>query len=158
MATTNPTSLVEYRQSEGESRVLKNLLSGVRKHLEKITSFSKDSLKNSLLEIRKECDSPNWDGYNAEPINKAALQEAGHLIDSLPYTTVLPDVIPTPSGGVAFEWHHQRNALLLTVSGNNKINYAAKLTGEPIHGNAKFLETIPDQIKKILADNFHASM
>ncbi len=158
MATPNPTALVDSRQSGDESIDLKKVLSEARNHLEKTALFSKEPLKNSLLEIGKECDSPNWDGYNAEPINNAALQEAGHLIDSLPYMTVLPDVIPTPSGGVAFEWHNQRNALLLTISGNNKINYAAKLTGGPVHGNAKFLETIPDPIKKILADNFRASM
>ena len=82
-------------------------------------------LHESLFETYEECLAVNWDGYNAKPIALDAYLEARSLIASFPLSLPLPEVVPEPTGEIAFEWYKDKHhVFVISVSGNNIITYA----------------------------------
>lgn len=58
---------------------------------------------------------PNWDTYGAPAVSEYALERAAgfalHFISTR--RVPIPDIVPTPSGGIQFEWH--RNSVDLEI-------------------------------------------
>ena len=51
------------------------------------------------------CDRKNWDGYGACAISEKTIEEAEFFLDLLLALGVaMPDIIPEPTGAIAFEW------------------------------------------------------
>lgn len=48
----------------------------------------------------------DWDSYGAKPIQLAAFQSAIELVgQTMSDDSPVPSIVPTPDGGVQFEWH-----------------------------------------------------
>lgn len=85
----------------------------------------KEPLYRDLYRIYRECFKPDWDNDGADPINEQTFIEAIMLLDQLPSDLPLPDIIPEPTGNVAFEWYKgKRNVYVISVGGNKIIEYA----------------------------------
>lgn len=56
-----------------------------------------------LYELLQECESPNWDGYDAQPISFETFEKAKRFITELPWGIPPPDVSAEPDGEVTFE-------------------------------------------------------
>lgn len=66
-----------------------------------------------ILEIEKlEAD---WDGYGAEPICAACIENARTIVELLPPFAVSPDLFPNPNGTVTLEWENARGTLSIEV-------------------------------------------
>lgn len=98
---------------------------------------------------------PNWDGYGAKAISLDSFIEAMDFYYYLPYNLPKPDLLPLPSGEVAFEWYQNNQYLFsITFTGNHVLVYAG-IYGplETKHGTIFFNDMIPsdimDYIKKI---------
>ena len=101
----------------------------------------------SLIEIYKECSKPDWDGYNALPITANAFEEAGKIINLLPTSIPMPEIMAEPGGEIGFEWRKgNRLVFVLSVGGKHEINYAGIFWSNKIHGSEYFGESLPSLI------------
>ena len=58
----------------------------------------------TLHELAMESSQPNWDGYEAEPVNPDAVFRAENLIASLPDDLDLPECSVEPDGCISLDW------------------------------------------------------
>jgi len=66
----------------------------------------------------------NWDGYGASAIDPSILAAARQFIRDLPEALAYrPHVVPTSSGGVQFEWHHESKILELEFETPHTIHF-----------------------------------
>jgi hypothetical protein len=81
---------------------------------------------------------PNWDSYGAAAVSRESVVAA--LEDVLPLVmedgTFLPAVVPTPRGGIQFEWHMCGLDVEIEVSrdGNARVIVEDLDTGEVWYG------------------------
>ena len=108
--------------------------------------------------IYRECSQADWDGYDAIPISKLTFLEAVKLAELLPSDLPLPEVIPEPTGEIAFEWYKgKKHVFVISVGGNNSISYAG-LFGEysRTHGSEYFSDELPqlviDNVLRLMGD------
>lgn len=62
-----------------------------------------------------------WDSYDAKPIEKTARLIAYAM-------SSIPSVVPTPSGGVAFEWHRMGWDVEIEIDRDGKISGEAEMS------------------------------
>lgn len=108
--------------------------------------LNREQVLLSLEEIFKECSKENWDGYDAKPISFGAYVEAEKLINCLPMTLPMPEIVPEPTGEIALEWYKDKQfVFVISVSGNNVITYAGLFgKGNETHGTEGFfVDTLP---------------
>ena len=109
---------------------------------------NKEPLYRALYRIYRECSESNWDSEGADPINEQTFQEALALLDELPSDLPLPEIIPEPTGNVAFEWYKgKRNVYVISVGGKSSIEYAG-LFGSytKTYGAEYFSDELPELI------------
>ncbi len=67
----------------------------------------------------------NWGGEDEEPISALSLIDARDFLESLPANFRSPDVVPEPSGTVAFEWRYGRyRSLIVSFRGGGSIAFS----------------------------------
>ncbi len=111
----------------------------------------RQGLLNSLGDISKECVTKNWDGYQAEPVTSPSVMAATHLIDLLPKTSPLPDLVPTPGGNISFEWDCGKDYLFSFTIQDGKLIFGSILGPErKLHGQEPLGEELPENISSIL--------
>lgn len=110
-----------------------------------ITWSREQTLLRSLREVFKECSKENWNGYDAKPISVDACAEAKKLIECLPMTLPMPEIVPEPTGEIALEWYKDKQSVfVISVSGNNVITYAGLFgKGNETHGTEFFVDALP---------------
>ena len=111
---------------------------------------SKKPLLYQLYEVYRECSKANWDGYDAISVSKSAYFEAIKLIELLPSNIPEPEIIPEPTGEIAFEWYNgKRFVFVISVGGRSIITYAG-LFGKTskTHGTEYFANNLPLTIIK----------
>jgi len=105
---------------------------------------SLDDALVSLFEVYKECSEVDWDGYGASAITKDAYEEARKIINLLPSSIIMPDIVAEPTGEIGLEWRKGRKQVfVISVSGKHRINYAGIFGGNKTHGTEYFEETLP---------------
>ncbi len=108
-------------------------------------------MRCSLTEIYRECSITDWDGYGARAITKDAYEEAKKIIDLLPSSIPVPEIVAEPTGDIGFEWYKEKGQVFaLSVSGKHLIIYAGIFAGNKVHGSEYFGETLPPVIKQHL--------
>ncbi|HKT13376.1 MAG TPA: hypothetical protein VJW77_16275 [Terriglobia bacterium] len=133
------------------ARLLK-ILAEVRQPI----SFSwRETLKDELDEIVRECSEAGWDGYDAEPVSVESVTVAQQLIDALPEHITVPNVVPEPSGEVGLEWRNgAQKYFSLTVSGTELV-YAGIFGGFcKRYGEERFFGALPTAVLQILSQYF----
>jgi hypothetical protein len=87
----------------------------------------------------------NWDGYGASPITPQTCTNARGLIDMIeasPHKVPIPEIAPTPSGTISFEWETDEVVLYLEV-GNTRVSGYIKMDRNPptyLHGRVHDLD------------------
>jgi hypothetical protein len=95
----------------------------------------------------------NWDSYGALPIELTAHMSAAQLLglimsDDIP----LPDIVPTPSGGIQIEWHMLNIDIEIEITANGHLSVFfedAQGEHEPFDGDLGYgpsfdVDSIPD--------------
>jgi len=106
---------------------------------------SKQQLFDHLYEVYRECCEVNWDGYDATAISKSTYFEAIKLIELIPSFLPEPEIIPEPTGAIAFEWYKgKRFVFVISVGGENIITYAGLFgKNSKTHGTEYFADNLP---------------
>jgi hypothetical protein len=105
--------------------------------------FLDDALM-SLFDIYKECSQENWDNQGARMVSEDAFEEAKKIINLLPSSIPMPEIVPEPTGDVGFEWRKGKGQVfVISVGGRHKIAYAGIFGGNKVHGSEYFEDTLP---------------
>jgi len=95
----------------------------------------------------KEASEDNWDGYGAQKIHEASLENAQAFLFALPTIIPLPEVSVDPDGEVSFTWQRSpRLVFSVSVSKNGVLNYAGLFGRNKTHGTEDFIQAIPKAI------------
>ncbi len=107
-----------------------------------------ENLILSLREVFEECSEPNWDGYDAAPISKKAYLEALKVLEHLPLTLPLPEIVPEASGEIGMEWYREKGyVFVISLAGDGSITYAGIFgKGNRTHGDERFIESLPQEV------------
>lgn len=104
----------------------------------------------SLLAVVAESDIPDWDGYGAEPANRASVRHAALLLrEVLLIEPRIPQVTIDPDGEVAFEWRRSRHRLFsVSIGARGKLTYAGLFDGSSVHGvENRVVNGVPREIR-----------
>jgi hypothetical protein len=98
---------------------------------------------------------PNWDSYGAEPPSGSALEYAWSVGSTLVEQGVpIPQVFPTPAGGVQLEWHLERGSLEWEIdpgATSGVFAFDDHLAGERIDGELpEDIDPLADALSRIL--------
>jgi hypothetical protein len=132
---------------DSSKRLWKNLREAIREYWTPEVISRGDvltQLREELEEISQECSQEGWDNYGASPINQPAIEEAWKVLEYMPLTIGIPEIVPEPHGGIGLEWRKGPNrVLVLSVVGQHKISFAAIFEGGDTHGTEYFEESLP---------------
>jgi hypothetical protein len=131
----------------------------VNKKQQKITKTIREVLSNQwrqtelfqqLEEIWEVCSSPDWDGYQALPIEWSTYLHARRLVESLSSNIPAPTFGTEPDGQITLEWYsHPRRLLSVSVSPDSELHYAATINSSKIYGTEKFWDVLPNRIRDL---------
>ena len=120
-------------------------------HFSQSITLGKQSAYNELIEIWDECKLPDWDGYNAFPIQEKTFYYTWSVIDALPLGCPLPSLGAEADGHITLEWYrHPRWILSVSVSPEGYLYYAALFGDSIIKGEETFLGDIPTTILNLI--------
>jgi hypothetical protein len=106
-----------------------------------------DELLTSLFEVFKECSFVDWDGYGASAVTEDAYEEAKKIVNLLPSSIKMPEIVAEPTGEIGFEWSSGKDRIfVISVGGKHRISYAGIFGGNRIHGSEYFGEALPSVI------------
>lgn len=115
-------------------------------------------LRNRLAEIIPEISERGWDGYAAEPVSTLAILTIDYLIDLLPETAPLPDIVPSTNGEIALEWDRDDEYHFSIRTHKGTLLYAGLFGSESKrHGQERLIDEIPQPIAAILSKYFSRS-
>jgi hypothetical protein len=120
-------------------------------HFSQSIVLGKQSAYNELIKLWDECKTPDWDGYEAFPIQERTFQKAWAFIDDLPLDYPLPSFGAEPDGHITLEWYrHPRWILSVSVSPEGYLYYAALFGDSDMKGAETFLGNIPKIILTLI--------
>lgn len=123
------------------------------RHLQSAFSLGKgmEAAYNELDLTLAECHLPNWDGYDAAPVNWLSYEQAKYFLHALSLGTPPPSVGAHPDGHIAFEWYKSPSRVLsVSVGPDGTLYYAGLLGDGKIHGNQTFSDEIPSIITNLI--------
>jgi len=127
----------------------------IRNHTEDAVFFGwKAVLRHDLMTTYLECCEQGWNGYDAAPITQQTILAGKMFLEMLPDYMMPPEVTPEPTGKVSFEWHNDSGATFVIAIDSDSIAFAELIGSKKRYGEAKFLSTVPDDMKKPLLDYF----
>lgn len=157
MILTPDIAIVRYPQ-EGvgpEAETLRGLVEDYRSAVPSRVVDWRDELQKTAIEVFNECQEPGWDGYDATPISKAALEGAIALVAVLPDRIDTPDIVPEADGRIALEWDRGTDMIFsLSVEGNNLVYAGILGAGKRRSGEALFSKEMPFAIEHALSEHF----
>ena len=87
----------------------------------------------SLFEVYRECSYSDWDGYDAVAISEDAYEEAQKIINLLPSSIPMPEIVAEPTGDIGFEWRRdKRQVFVLSVGGKHRDRKSTRLNSSHI--------------------------
>lgn len=114
-------------------------------------AFGKSPAHSELYTILQACKAPNWDGYNALPVQGKTFQNAYIFIEALPLGYPLPSIGAEPDGHITLEWYHQpRWTLSVSISPEGILYYAALFGNSDVRGSDPFFGEIPKSILALI--------
>lgn len=76
---------------------------------------------NELLEVYKDCDSSNWDGYDALPISMKTYNNTLYIIGMFPKYIDHPEITPCPDNSISLDWIKDRYDMFCLNISDTKI-------------------------------------
>lgn len=108
---------------------------------------------DELWEVWNECRHPNWDGYNATPVEQETLRQAYLLIESLPLGFPRPSIGAEPDGHLTLEWHKSpARTLSISVDPDGYLHFAGLFGPNRRYGTLTFFSTAPDDLIHLVRD------
>lgn len=108
-------------------------------HVDETLPDDSETLISELREIAEECGEPNWDGYDALPIESRTLELAKRLVYALPEGLPLPEAAPEPDGFISLDWIWSKNRVFsLSIGKTDELSYAWIDNEDRGYGVAKF--------------------
>jgi len=108
-------------------------------------------IRGELADVWEECSQPDWDGYNALPVEWDAFFLAERLLRAFPLGTPEPSVGAEPDGQLTLEWgRSRRRRLSVSVGPDGDLHYAALLGPERTCGTAPFVDEVPRTILNLV--------
>lgn len=119
-----------------------------RDYLQKSSAFGIESLlRDELAEAWAECQTGNWDGYDAEPVSQVALRNMYIFLEALPLGLCRPSVSADPHGHLTLEWYRNPTRVLsVAVSPDDLVHYSALLGASKTCGTETFFGEVPEII------------
>ena len=115
----------------------------------------RQALRDQLADVCQESSVRGWDGYDAEPITKLAVDTVRNLIDLMPETMPRPDIVPSPNGEIAFEWDRGKDYLFSIRTHGGLLVYAGLFGSDrKQYGQEPIDQELPQPISTILATYF----
>jgi hypothetical protein len=142
-------SALDDRDSDGvspEAGSIRRLFDQTRESLWRSVSFGavREECRNRLFDMWAEAGSPGWDGYDAQPVQAAALSKALSFIDALPSDIPAPEISADPDGEVSFDWCGDRKRhFSISIGENNVMSYAGLFGSDRAKGSERFDGSIP---------------
>lgn len=123
-----------------------------RRQLQGANVFGIDgALRDELATVWEECRQPNWDGFQAIPIDQDGLRSAYVFLESLPLGFPAPSIGAEPDGAITLEWYHsERRTLSVSVSSADELHYAALLGLNRVYGTEAFFGDVPGSILDLI--------
>ena len=101
-----------------------------------------------LDELMLDCHVTGWDGYGANALGVPAYAAAKRFIESLPSGFPTPTLSADPDGCVTAEWRKSaRRVLLVSVHPNFRLDCAAIIGAEKLHGSVPFFGELPKAVR-----------
>ena len=120
-------------------------------HFRESVALGKRPAFNELAEVWEECSRPNWDGYDALPVQIKTLRYAKLFIEALPLGSPLPSVGAEPDGHLTLEWYrHPRWILSVSASPEGVLYYAALFGSSDVRGSEPFFGEVPRSILDLI--------
>lgn len=139
------------RGVSNEAQYIAERTSKYSRRLQKSALGSDSVVREELASVWEECRVPNWDGYNALPVEQDTLRNAYVFLESLPFGFPRPSVGAEPDGQITLEWHHSpRRTLSVSVSSDEELHYAALLGASRVGGTEPFFGEVPDVILNLI--------
>lgn len=133
---------------------IKDLLIQYKNNNINVISYNwRASVETAVIELSKKYNLDGWDGYDASPISKDSTLVAKNFLQNLPDWVIPPEVVPEPTGDIAFEWN-KRDIVFSISFRHNKLIHAGILGTEKNHGETSFIDEISPTILQILSKYF----
>ncbi len=108
-------------------------------------------MNNSLLTVYEECRVPDWDGFQALPVQPNTLRNACVLLESLPLGIPSPGIGAEPDGHLTLEWHRSDDRTLsVSVDAEGNLHYAALIGPNQRFGKEVFFGETPNVILELI--------
>ena len=135
-----------------EAKYIEQIASDDRRFLHQSSAFGVESvLRDELATVWEECREPNWDGFNAMPVNRSTLRNTYTLLESLPLGFPLPSISTEPDGDLTLEWHRSvRRTLSVSVTADADLHYSALIGYGRAYGTEAFFGELPDTILDLI--------
>lgn len=142
------------RAVSSEAKVLRGLFEVALDPRLSIVLGKRDrDLESACLEAAVE----NWDGYGAEPVDRAAYERARVFLRALPVTAPDPEISVDPDGEVSFTWQREpRKVFSISVGRSRLVSYAGVFGPNTTYGDEHFVDELPQVVKSNLARLFPA--
>jgi hypothetical protein len=110
-------------------------------------------IDQELIQTWEECKIPNWDGYDAFPVQESTLTHARAFAQTLPLEVVPDSVGAEPDGHLTLEWYrHPHRTISVSVSPEGILYYAALLGNSDPRGSDPFLGEIPKRLLSLIQE------
>jgi len=111
-----------------------------------------------LTDLFKECNTLNWDGYNANSVTAEHYNIALKVLESLHPNLPPPFFCADPYGCICFEWYRdKKNLVTFSVELSSSLIYLAVIGDKTWSGIAEFGTEFPpllqDLIEKVIKED-----
>jgi hypothetical protein len=116
-------------------------------------------LQRELADILRDCSEPDWNGYNANPIDRRSVSLVCSFLQQLPSSITYPELSPEPSGNLTMVWQKNGYHLIVGINPNKIIAWGGTSPQNGhVYGDAPFDTLIPivllELLKKIEGCNY----
>lgn len=140
------------RSNSDAARQLDEQLSRVNASLhDSIALGAQSAVCGELADVYLECRHPNWDGFNALPVDPDSFELARAFLLSLPLGTSAPSAGAHPDGQISLEWYNgPRRSLTISFDPVGNLHYAAFAGPSRACGTAAFDGEAPHIILELI--------
>lgn len=128
---------------------------GIQCHLQESRSVGIQEVLDDLLALAQEAGTADWNGYGAEPLRKASLQNAESLLRSFGLGAAHPCLGASNAGWVTMQWARSATwTLSLMITDDGLIHWAALLGSSRSSGtmplNAAAVQELLKTINRVM--------
>ena len=134
-----------------EATVIARATQEEKRLLSRTNALGNEAGFDELATVWESCRKPNWDGYQALPVDQDTLRNAYVFLESLPLGSPSPSIGAEPDGDLTFEWHRSpRHTLSVSITSVGDLHFAALLGPNRVYGTEAFFGEAPQRILNLI--------